>query len=56
MSAFEGKADIGFFSVPVDGRAGRRISASEQVVPRKEQEKDDRQHDADQNNQGIPHP
>ena len=31
-----------------------RNSASEQVVPRKEQKKDNRQHNADQNNQHVP--
>ena len=30
-----------------------RIRASEQVVPREEQEKDNRQHDADQDNQQV---
>ena len=48
-----GAKQTSVFSVAVDRRAGRRISASEQVVPRKDQKKDDRQHDAEQNNQQV---
>ena len=57
MSAFGGKADattvVALLASSRVVATSHRIRASEQVVPREEQEKDNRQHDADQNNQQV---
>ena len=57
MSAFVGKADativVALLASSRVVATSHRIRASEQVVPREEQEKDNRQHDADQDNQQV---
>ena len=57
MSAFGGKADatiiVALLASSRVVATSHRIRASEQVVPRQEQEKDNRQHDAEQDNQQV---
>jgi hypothetical protein len=58
MSAFGGKADattvVALLASSRVVATSHRIRASEQVVPREEQEKDNRQHDADQDKSTSP--